>query len=170
MAETAQKYIQRMLGNVEGKDALTVQKQTAKRLEKAISRLSKKKLMQAPAAGKWSIAEILAHMADAEWVLGWRMRSALANSGCSIQSFDQNSWATTFQYAKQDPKESLVRFRALREANLALLRGLSKEQWECYGMHQERGKETIAHMMRMIAGHDVNHVAQIEAIAKAAQD
>jgi hypothetical protein len=166
MAETPQQYIQRMLGNVEGKDGLEVQKKTPKRLKKAIAGMGKKRLMARPAPGKWSVAEILAHLADAELVVGWRLRSALANSGAPIQAFNQDIWATTFKYGERDPKESLVRFRVLREGNLELLRGLAKKQWEHFAMHEERGKETVAHMVRMIAGHDVNHLAQVEAIAK----
>ena len=55
-------------------------------------------------------------------------------------------------------------FRAAREANLALLKSLTPEQWKYYGMHSERGQETIEHTVRMLAGHDLNHLQQIERI------
>jgi hypothetical protein len=54
----------------------------------------------------------------------------------------------------------------LREGNLALLRSLDPEQWQHYGMHSERGRETIEHIARMFAGHDLNHLQQIEKILK----
>ncbi len=85
------------------------------------------------------------------------MRLILANNGVSVQPFDQDVWAETFAYAKRDPAASLEAFRVLRENNLAMLKALPKNLWENYGMHQERGKETITHIVRMFAGHDLNH-------------
>ena len=67
-------------------------------------------------------------------------------------------------YAKRDPRKSLELFRALREGNLVLLKSLTPDQWKHYGMHAERGQETIEHMVRMFAGHDLNHLKQIEGI------
>jgi hypothetical protein len=166
MQETAEQYIQRILGFIEGKEPLRVQAETPKKLQKLIKPLSKKQLSQRPAPEKWSIAEILAHLADAELVGGWRMRLIIGNNGVSIQPFDQDVWAEIFGYARRDPKDSLETFRALREANLALLKSLPKNLWDNYGMHQERGKESIAHIVRMFAGHDLNHLAQVEAISK----
>jgi len=166
MQETPQQYTQRMLGNVNDKEPLRVQQETAKKLQKLIKPLSKKQLTQRPEPQKWSIAEILAHLADAELVGGWRMRLILGDNGVSLQPFDQDVWAQTFDYARRDPKISLETFRVLRESNLRLLKALPKNLWENYGMHQERGKETITHIVRMFAGHDLNHLSQVERIAK----
>ena len=69
-----------------------------------------------------------------------------------------------FQYGKRDVKQSLEVFRVLRENNLAMLKALPRESWDNYGMHAERGKETIAHLARMFAGHDTNHILQVERI------
>jgi uncharacterized damage-inducible protein DinB len=166
MQETAQQYIQRILGFIDGKDPLRVQRETPKKLQQLIKPLSKQQLSRRPEREKWSITEILAHLADTELVGGWRMRLILGSNGVSIQPFDQDVWAKTLGYARRDPKVSLETFRVLREANLAMLKSLPKNLWENYGMHQERGKETIAHIVRMFAGHDLNHVAQVEAIRK----
>jgi len=170
MQETPQQYIQRILGYVDGKEPLRVQEETPKKLQTLIKPLSKKQLTQRPEPGKWSIAEILAHLADAELVGGWRMRLILGNNGVSIQAFDQNVWAETFGYAKRDPAASLETFRVLRESNLAMLESVPQNLWENYGMHQERGKETITHIVRMFAGHDLNHLEQIERISKASSN
>jgi hypothetical protein len=94
------------------------------------------------------------------------MRLILANNGVSVQPFDQDVWAETFAYAKRDSAASLEAFRVLRENNLAMLKALPKNLWENYGMHQELGKETITHIVRMFAGHDLNHLAQVENIKK----
>ncbi len=119
-----------------------------------------------PAPGKWSIAEILAHLADAELVVGYRMRLILASNGTAIQAFDQDAWAQTFSYARRDAKVSLQTFRALREINLKLLTSVPRKLWENYGQHEERGKESIAHLVKMMAGHDLNHIVQVEGIVK----
>ncbi|HEY6970774.1 MAG TPA: DinB family protein [Candidatus Angelobacter sp.] len=165
MPETPQQYIQRILGYIEGKEPLRVQRETPKKLAAIVRKLSKKQLSRKPAPGKWSITEILAHLADTEIVGAWRLRHVIGNSGGPIQAFDQNVWASTFNYARRDPKQSLEVFRVLRENNLAMLKTLPKELWENYGMHQERGKESVAHIVRMYAGHDLNHLGQIEKIA-----
>jgi hypothetical protein len=165
MGETAQQYIQRILGHVEGHDPVKVQRASAAKLKKLIHRLTPKQLKWHPEAGKWSIAEIVAHLADVEIVASWRMRSVLGANGTAIQPFDQDAWACVFQYGKRDVKQSLEVFRVLRENNLAMLKGLPPERWDNYGMHAERGKETIAHLARMFAGHDTNHILQVERIA-----
>jgi uncharacterized damage-inducible protein DinB len=165
MQETPQEYTQRIMGYSEGKQPLRVQQSTAKKLSLAIRRLNRKQVKQRPAPGKWSIAEILAHLADGELVIGWRLRLILGSNGTPIQAFDQDVWAETFTYGRRDPKASLEMFRVLRENNLALLRSVPKELWNNYGMHQERGQETVAHIVRMIAGHDLNHLRQVEEIA-----
>jgi uncharacterized damage-inducible protein DinB len=166
MKETPQQYTKRILGYVEGKDPLKVQKGTAKKLQRLIKPLSKKQMKRRPAPGQWSIAEILAHLSDAEVVGSWRMRLIMGRNGTPISAFDQDVWATTFDYANRNPKDSLKAFRTLRDNNLALLRSIPNELWENYGMHSERGKETIAHMVRMFAGHDLNHLRQVEKIAR----
>jgi DinB superfamily len=166
MKETAQQYSKRILSHIDGKDPLKVQKNTAKKLDKLTRRLSKKEIRRRPAPGKWSIAEILAHLADAEVVGSWRIRQILGADGTPIQAYDQNVWAETFRYEDRDPRESLKLFRVLRENNLLLLKSVPRKLWENHGMHAERGKETIAQIVRMFAGHDLNHLQQIEKIAK----
>src|SRR5271169_7133734 len=166
MQETPQQYTQRIFGYVDGKDPLQVQRETPKKLQTLIKPLSKQQLAQRPEPGKWSITEIVAHLADTELVGGWRMRLILGSNGVPIQPFDQDVWAESLGYSKRDAKVSLETFRVLREANLAMLKSLPKNLWDNYGMHQERGKETIAHIVRMFAGHDLNHLGQIESIRK----
>ena len=69
-------------------------------------------------------------------------------------------------YQRIDARVSLEVFRVLRENNLRMLNSLPRDLWENYGIHSERGKETIAQIVRMYAGHDLNHVAQVEKIVK----
>ena len=93
MNETPQEYTQRILGYVDGKDSVAVQKSTPKKIERLIARLSPAQLRRRPAPEKWSIVEILAHLAETELVCGYRMRMILSSSGTPIQAFDQDAWA-----------------------------------------------------------------------------
>ncbi len=162
MQETPQEYITRILGHQAGKKPLKVQQATVKKIERLITGVPKKKLMTRPESGKWSIAEILAHLADTELVAGFRIRLILGLNGATIQAFDQDIWAEKLNYRKRDPKKSLEVFRVLRENNLALLKSLPKPMWDNFGMHTERGKETVTRITEMFAGHDINHLTQIE--------
>jgi len=170
MQETVKQYIQRILGHTEGKEPLQVQASTPKRLEQLVEGMSASELKRRPAPDKWSILEIITHLADAELVGAWRIRAILGAPGTSIQAYDQEAWLESMKYQDRNIHQSLAQFRILREANLQLFKLLSREQWELYGMHSERGKETIRHIVRMFAGHDLNHLQQIERIvgAKAA--
>ena len=166
MQETAEEYISRIVGYVEGQDAIKVQRATASKLKKLTSGLPPSQLKWRPEPTKWSIAEIIAHLADAEIVASWRMRSIVGENGITIQPFDQDQWASAFKYRSRDAKRSLELFRVLRENNLGMLKEIAPEVWENYGMHLERGKESIAHLTRLFAGHDTNHILQIERIVK----
>ena len=164
MNETAQQYTQRMTAYVEGKQPLAIQAATAKKLERLIKGVPTNKLRKRPAAGKWSVSEIVAHLTMRKSSIGFRIRLILGAPGSPIAGFDQDAWVKSLHYEKRDARKSLEQFRALREANLALLETLTPEQWKLYGMHSERGQETIEHIVRMFAGHDINHLQQIERI------
>ena len=166
MKETPQQYTQRVTSYVEGKQPMAVQAVTAKKLERLIKGVSTAKLKKRPAPEKWSVSEILAHLADAEIVGGFRMRFILGAPGTPITAFDQDAWVVSGHYDKRDPRKSVEQFRVLREANLTLLKSLTPEQWKQHGVHSERGVETIDRIAHMFAGHDVNHLRQIERILR----
>jgi hypothetical protein len=164
MAETAEQYIARMLSNVEGQDGLTVLGATAERLKALLALTPRSAWMRSPAPGRWSAATVLAHLADAEIVAGWRVRSILATNGTPLQPFDQDEWANAFKYGEVDPAESLATFSAVRASLLSLLARVDSSRHAHYGLHAERGKETIGHLIRLYAGHDLNHLKQIEGL------
>ena len=164
MQETVEQYRQRMLNHLEGRDPLKLQAAAPKTLARLLKGVSASKARKQPAPGKWSIAEIAAHLADTELVGGYRIRTILGAPGAPIQGFDQDAWAATMQYNKRDLRKSLAQYTALREANLTLLKTLSPEQWTQHGVHSERGNESVEMIVRMFAGHDLNHFAQIERI------
>lgn len=164
MSETPQQYTQRIMKHSASLDPIKVQSATNKKLVRLTKGASTAKLRKRPAPGKWSVAEILAHLADVELVVSWRLRSILGAPGSPVQAFDQDAWVVSGHYEKRDPRKSIELHRVAREANLALLKSLSPEQWRHYGQHSERGQESVEHIVRMMAGHDINHLQQIERI------
>ena len=167
MPETAEQYRQRMFSHIEAKDPLKLQAAAPERLAKLLKGVSPAKARKHPAPGKWSIAEIVSHIADTELVGGYRIRAILGAPGTQIIGFDQDVWVTALHYDKRDLKKSFEQYRALREANLALLKSLTPEQWKQHGVHNERGPETVETIVKMFAGHDINHFQQIERILAA---
>ena len=162
MKETVQEYMRRIQGKLAGQDPLKVQAATAKKLARLIKGASPAKLRKRPAADKWSVAEIFAHLADVEIAVSWRIRLILGAPGTPVQAFDQDAWVAAGHYAKREARKSLEQFRVLRETNLALYKMLSPEQWKHYGMHAERGEESVERIVGMLAGHDINHLEQVE--------
>jgi hypothetical protein len=162
--ETQAAYKARILSYQEGSDPLRLQTVAADRLASLIAGLSAEDLAHRPRPEKWSIQEIVAHLADDELVGAYRIRLILSASGTPIQAFDQAAWARTGRYATRDVGESLSLFQLLRRANLVLLHSLSAEEWKMYGVHAERGIESVRDIVSYYAGHDINHFRQIEAI------
>jgi len=104
MPETVQQYIARILSHSDGKDALKLQQRAPKKLAALLRGKDRKRLAKRPAPGKWSVAEIVAHLADAEVAIGWRMRQILARPGVKVQAYDQDAWAATFNYGEARPE------------------------------------------------------------------
>jgi hypothetical protein len=88
----------------------------------------------------------------------------IENSGCVLAGFDQDLWAKLGRYEAWAIDDALQMFTLLREANLRMLKSLSKGDWERHGMHAERGKITARDLARHMAGHDRNHLEQIRKI------
>ena len=117
-----------------------------------------------PAPDRWSVAEILAHLSEAEIGSSWRYRQMIEHDGAPLSSYDQDLWETLGEYSSRDPNESLQLFRLLREANLQMFDHLTPEQWQRHGIHAERGRMSVRDLAVQVAGHDINHVAQIRTI------
>jgi hypothetical protein len=168
MKETPQEYTKRILGYQQGKKPLAVLAATPRQVATLVKGATRQRMGKRPAPEKWSVTEILAHMADTEIVQGFRLRLILGSSGTPIQGFDQDVWAQFSQYAKHDPLLSLEAFRVERERTVRLLKSIPRSLWDNYGMHSERGKETVARVTEMMAGHDINHLGQIRQMLKPA--
>jgi hypothetical protein len=167
MQETVEQYRKRMYGYIEGQDPLKLEAAAPAKLAKLLKGIRSATARKRPAPDKWSISEIVAHISDTELVSGFRIRAILGQPGTPIIGFDQDAWVTALHYDKRDLKKSYEQYRALRQANLALLKSLTPEQWKHEGMHSERGPESVETILRMMAGHDLNHFGQIERILTA---
>ena len=162
MSETFQEYSARLLSLSAGQDAVATLASTPARIGTLLAGLRAPDLQWTTALSRWSIAQIMAHLADAEVVAAYRFRMIIAAPGTPIQAFDQDAWAREMDYASRDTAASLALFAALRPALLALISGLDEDKLDRFGIHAERGKESLRHLVRLYAGHDLNHLAQIE--------
>ncbi len=151
------------LGN---RKALEVIAATAGRLDQLSQILGPDGLKQATAPGKWSAREILCHLADCEVVFAFRLRQGLAEDHHVIQPFNQDKWAST--YAAYDAHAALAVFSSVRQWNLALLRTVPTVALSKPITHPERGEMPFQSVIETMAGHDLNHLKQLEAIASRA--
>src|SRR5579862_6149291 len=115
MAETFEAYRTRVLNYLGDEDPICVQQATPSQLERRLRDVAPEELIRRPAPEKWSIAEIIAHLADAELAMGWRLRNMLANPGLALTWWDQDIWAERLGYAQQDASLSAAVSGAARE-------------------------------------------------------
>jgi uncharacterized damage-inducible protein DinB len=135
---------------------------TPERLEQLLGALSAEQIERQPAPGKWSVREIMAHLADCELAFGFRLRQAAAGVEM-IQPFDQDDWARN--YRAYDFAMATKTYRALRAWNLAFIRSLTDEQKQMQVTHPERGTMTVWTIVETMAGHDLHHLASLEKLA-----
>jgi hypothetical protein len=126
----------------------------------AIGLLGPERSVIPPAPGKWSAAEIVCHLADCELVFGFRLRQTLAEDAHVIQPFDQDKWAVT--YPGISATRALNTFHALREWNLLLIEKALPAAADRPVTHPERGTMTFLTIVETMAGHDLNHLGQLQ--------
>ena len=145
-------------------DPLFAMAEAPERLRKLVRGLTEEQLATAPAPGKWSIKQIVAHLADGEVILGSRYRFAAAHERPPIAGYDQDLFVERLGVENTTTEELLADFELARAVNLGLLQRLPEGALERVGIHAERGEESIAKMVAMYAGHDRVHLEQIETI------
>jgi hypothetical protein len=163
-AANAKTVVQALLDLLGDRPAMDVLAETPGWLTERLRGVPDQRLRQAEAPGKWSVGQVLAHLADSELVMGFRSRLTVGDVEPPLAGFDQDRWATEFRYADQDPAVSLADFCAFRAANLRHWERLSPDQWERMGRHAERGPVTAALNARIAAGHDLVHRLQVQRI------
>jgi hypothetical protein len=114
-----------------------------------------------PEPGKWSIRQIVAHLADSEMVAGARLRRIIAEDHPRLEAYDQNAWATNLDYGRRKTSQALETFRRIRGENYELLKDLPGPVFEREGVHSERGPMSLKVLLQLIAEHAENHAAQM---------
>jgi len=153
-------YRERLLGLLGERNPLEALEANSKRVEAVARRLGDAGLSRSYGPGKWTGKQVLAHLADAEIGIAFRIRQVLSEDNHRIQPWDEGAWAR--RYTDVDVESALGSYMASRRWNLSLLRGLSPADLEREAFHPERGPETLGTIVRVLAGHDLNHLAQLE--------
>lgn len=120
-----------------------------------------------PAPDRWSISEILAHLADIERLYSERVRSILAEDAPALRPYDQNVASASGVYSGGSASEHLASFTALRRATVALLKSAGSSVGERTGKHAELGVVTLSQMLNELASHDLGHLRQIAELYRA---
>jgi hypothetical protein len=157
-------YVRALLDLLGSEKPLAVLGELLPWLERRTAGLDAAALRRPEKSGKWSVIEVIQHLADAELVMGFRFRMVLTENEPEIQGYDQDRWASVLRYAEVPLDLALGQLRGQRSANLHLLRALTPDQRERVGLHSERGRESVDLMLRMLAAHDLVHRRQIDRI------
>ena len=160
----AEAYASAVVALVGHRDPIEILRKTADTLDSSLRGLTDEEIRRPEAAGKWSLCQVLRHLADSEIVWGWRIRLVIAQDRPPLTGYDQDAWAHRLRYNDADAISALRDGRSVRDANLRLLENLTAEDLQRVGIHAERGEQTLALMMKLHAGHDVLHLRQIERI------
>ncbi|HYH47742.1 MAG TPA: DinB family protein [Thermoanaerobaculia bacterium] len=166
-ADPVQVYVDSLFAALGSRDALEVLDETPAALRRAASGLSAGQLSTVEAPGKWSVRQVVQHLADSELVGAFRFRMILAHDRPELPGYDQDLWADRLRYQEADLEAALHDFATLRAGNLRLFRRLTPDGWQRGMLHSERGEEKLEKIVRMYAGHDLVHLRQIERIRRA---
>jgi hypothetical protein len=147
---------------LDGRPLEEILQDTTNRLAFLITKIGDRS-QTSPAPGKWSPAEIIAHLADCEIVFAFRLRQTLAEDAPTIQPFDQEKWAATYQGIGAG--SALGVFSSVRRWNLHLIQNAPPGAANRPVTHPERGTMTFQTLVETMAGHDLNHIAQLQRIA-----
>ena len=157
-------YVGGLLDLLGDQDPVGVLSGTPEALQRFLERVPAHVVATAEAPGKWSIRDVVQHLADSELVGGFRLRMVLAHDRPKLTGYDQDLWANRLQYGTVDVGDALGQFSALRRANVTIWARLTPGELLRVGIHGERGEESLDRMRRLYAGHDILHLRQLERI------
>lgn len=136
-------------------------------VKEAIRSLTEEELHFKPGPNRWSIHEIIVHLADAEIVGVHRLKRVLAEDNPTLTAYDQDAWANSLSYSVQDAQRVLELFGLLRETMLVVLKRANEADWQRTGVHEEAGILTFAQLLERYVNHVSNHLGQIERVLAA---
>jgi DinB superfamily len=157
-------YVGGLLDLLGDQDPVSVLSGTPQAVQRFLDAVPAQVVATAEAPGKWSIRDVVQHLADSELVGGFRLRMILAHDRPSLTGYDQDLWANRLQYGTVDVRDALGQFSALRRANVPIWVRLTPPELLRVGIHGERGEESLDRMRRLCAGHDILHLRQLERI------
>ena len=160
-------YVGGLLGLLADNDPVIVLRQTPAALQRFLDGVPASIVRSPEAPGKWSIGEVVQHLADSELVGGFRLRMVMAHDRPALTGYDQDLWASRLEYRNADVHDALGQFTALRLANVRIWERLTPADLKRVGLHGERGEESLEHMRRLYAAHDLLHLRQLERIRAA---
>ena len=160
----ASSYVRALLDVIGSRDPLTVMAELIPWIEQRLGGLTESVLRRPEAPGKWSVLQVVQHLADSDLVMGYRIRMILTQHQPPLPGYDQDQWARDFHYDGVPLPVALGQLRGLRAANLHLWTSLTPLQLERVGHHAERGPESVSHLLRLLGAHDLVHRRQIERI------
>ena len=163
---TTSAYVDETLALLGDRDPIASMQEMPGWLTAHLDDLPEEALYVPEAPGKWSIAQVLAHLADAELAFGWRARIVLTQDRPPMQGYDENRWAERFRYEEADAAAAFHAWGMQRAWNLRIWETITPEEYARVGVHSERGEESLDRIIRMIAGHDLRHQRQITRIIK----
>ena len=147
---------------VEGQDPAEVMRSTPERLRAIVERLGPTAVDTRPAPGKWSVRELLCHIADCEIAWAWRLRTIYGADHPEIQPFEQDPWARAYDGVQYTTAAALDALAALRVWNLALIETFSDADKQRTAHHPEIGELTLWTVVQIAAGHDLHHLHALE--------
>ena len=163
-AATASTYTRALLDVLGNRDPVDVLSELMPWIAERTRTFDQRILRVPEAPGKWSVIEVLQHLADSDLVFGFRLRMILTEERPPLQAYDQDAWAHTFKYRDVQLEVAMDQLDSLRAANVHVLRQLSRAGQERVGVHSERGAESAGFLLRLMAGHDLVHRRQVNRI------
>lgn len=163
-AATATTYVRALLEVLGSRDPVEVMDQLLSWVADRIRRLDDSVLRRPEAPGKWSVIEVIQHLADSDLVFSYRLKMMLTEDRPPLQGYDQDGWAGVLRYRDVPLELALDQLRGVRAANLHLVRQLSPSQLERVGLHAERGPESAGFLLQLMGAHDLVHRRQIDRI------
>lgn len=162
-----QAYVAALLNALGDRDPLDVLRDTPEKLRDIIGSVSPGERGVPESEGKWSMVQVVQHLADSELVGGFRFRMVLAHDRPALAGYDQDLWADRLQYHDADVYTALGDFTTSRRANVRLFERTTPDDQARVGIHAERGEESLAQLMRLYAAHDLVHLRQLNRIRRA---
>lgn len=154
-------YRQELLDALGGRDPIEVMREGLKIVRELVATAPMDSLSKPPAPGEWSAHQVLQHLADTEFVYGFRSRMILTHDKPLLVSYDQNSWVDRFAGLDEDPFRALDFLRVLREGNVRIYQSMTEEEKDRTGIHSDWGEISIRTILEMLGGHSIIHVEQM---------